>query len=137
MEKELIIPQSIHKKMIEHGEQGIPFESCGLLAGNNMHTKSIWRLENEQLSDRRFFVSKAKVGEVIEKIRQRNEEVLAIYHTHPTTSPIPSRYDLIHHPTEHVKMVIISYKSTPPLAKCYQIYKNNYEECLFYIEPLQ
>lgn len=133
----LIIPQSIHQQLIEYGKLGLPFEACGFLSGNNMRVKSIWQLENEVLSDRRFFVSKMRVKQTIEKIHQQNEEVLAIYHTHPTTSPIPSRFDLINHPTENVKMVIVSYKTTPPLAKCYQVYDDIYEECLFYIDPLQ
>ncbi|WP_077302875.1 Mov34/MPN/PAD-1 family protein [Virgibacillus pantothenticus] len=133
-DKQIIIPLSINNQMIEHGYSALPYEACGLLAGNRMKVQSIWQLENEWKSDRRFFVSKEKVEGALNKIKQINQEVLAIYHSHPFTAPIPSTFDVRNHPTTNVKMIIVSFKGGSPSVRCYRIRDTNYEECLFCIE---
>jgi proteasome lid subunit RPN8/RPN11 len=109
----------------------LPYEACGLLSGDKYNVQSIWHLENEWKSDRRFFVSKTVIEETIQKFKKPNEQVRAIYHSHPTTAPVPSSYDISSHPNENVKMVIVSYKTNPPITKMYNIRGSNYEECLF------
>lgn len=133
MKEEIFIQKKIYDLMIEHGEITLPFEACGLLSGNNNTIQSIWPLWNEAESSKRFFVSKDVVEYTIEEIKEKNENIIAIYHTHPQTKPIPSRYDIAHHIDENVKMVIISYRTVQPIVKCYRISKTSYEECLFSI----
>ncbi|PAE26991.1 M67 family peptidase [Oceanobacillus profundus] len=134
-EKKIIIPQGIYNNMLKHGRSSLPFEACGLLSGNNHKINSIWQLENRLRSDRRFFVEKRTIEKTIQEIKKLSEQVLAVYHSHPTTAPVPSVYDITNHPDNKVKMVIISFKTNPPFTKCYQIEKNSYEECLFCINP--
>lgn len=134
-EEQLIIPQSIYNKMLEHGKSCLPFEACGLLSGNNRIINSIWQLENKLKSDRRFFVEKKTIENTIKEIKKLNEQVLVIYHSHPTTAPVPSVYDIVNHPDNKVKMMIISYKTKSPITKCYHIKSPSYEECLFCINP--
>ncbi|WP_430788250.1 Mov34/MPN/PAD-1 family protein [Virgibacillus flavescens] len=131
----LNIPQAIYDQMLAHGRTTLPFETCGLLSGNNGNVQSIWKLENELKSDRRFFVGKGIIEETIREIKSLDEQVLAIYHTHPTTAPVPSFYDITNHPDEVVKMVIVSYKTMHPITKCYNICGANHQECLFWLEP--
>ncbi|WP_339227483.1 M67 family metallopeptidase [Oceanobacillus sp. FSL K6-2867] len=121
--------------MVEHGKICLPFEACGLLSGTEGHIKSIWPLKNQLKSDRRFFVEKKIIEKTMQEINKLNEQVLAVYHSHPTTVPVPSVYDIVNHPDSKVKMVIISYKLNPPNTKCYHIEKPSYEECLFCINP--
>jgi [CysO sulfur-carrier protein]-S-L-cysteine hydrolase len=135
MNEQIIIPLSIHKQMVEHGNLALPYEACGVLAGNQTNVQSIWQLENEWKSDRRFYVSKHEVERTVKRIKQVNQNVLAIYHSHPYTAPIPSTLDIANHPADNVKMVIISFKGGSPLVKWYRIRDANYEECLFWIDP--
>ncbi|MGJ9458034.1 Mov34/MPN/PAD-1 family protein [Oceanobacillus sp. CF4.6] len=86
-------------------------------------------------SNKRFFVSKKIVEETIRKIKNRDEQVIAVYHPHPTTAPVPSFYDVSNHPDDHLDMVIISYKTRPPITKWYHIKGANFEACPFWIEP--
>ncbi|WP_174615531.1 Mov34/MPN/PAD-1 family protein [Virgibacillus ihumii] len=136
MLKKIVIPQTIYNEMLEHGRWNLPNEACGLLAGNDHHVHSIWQLKNEWKSVKRFFVSKDNVDETIKKIEYRKEQVIAVYHTHPVSAPVPSFYDIAHHPDANIKMMIISYKKNPPSAKCYTIQNSDCEECPFSIETL-
>ncbi|MFD2046660.1 Mov34/MPN/PAD-1 family protein [Ornithinibacillus salinisoli] len=132
---EINLSQSIYEKMVENGREKIPYEACGLLSGNGDFVRSVWPLDNEVRSKSRYFVSEQEVDKVIRKIMQLEEQVLAIYHTHPTTAPVPSRFDLINHPDTKVNMVIISYKFHTPIMKWYHIQGIDYTERLFYIKP--
>ncbi|WP_211356393.1 Mov34/MPN/PAD-1 family protein [Psychrobacillus lasiicapitis] len=128
------ITEFLLKEVIDHARAHLPYESCGLLAGTNGKVNSFWILENELKSDRRFFVSETAVSKTLAQIAERKENVIAIYHSHPITSPIPSSHDIINHPDPEVKMLIVSFKSEPPEAKCYHILSPTYYECLFLIE---
>ncbi len=132
--EKIIIPQSLYDQMIEHGKVTLPYEACGMFSGNNQKIKSCWPLENESKSDRRFFVSKKVVEETIQKAKELDEQILAIYHTHPSTAPIPSIDDIKYHVDHDVKMVIISYKTKSAITKWYRIMDSTYEECLFLID---
>lgn len=132
--KQVIISEYLLKEMIDHARNHLPYESCGLLAGNDGKVNSFWVLENELKSDRRFFVSKTVVEKTLKQIAGRKENVIAIYHSHPTTAAIPSSYDIINHPDSDIKMLIVSFKSEPPEAKCYHILHPTYSECPFLIE---
>ncbi|WP_332694824.1 M67 family metallopeptidase [Halalkalibacter lacteus] len=131
----IIIPTSYYKEIVEHGKLNLSYEVCGLLAGKKDKVQSVWPLENEIKSDRRFFVGEKKIEETMRLIEKQEEKILAVYHSHPTTAPVPSSYDIANHFNEHVLMVIISYKSMNPKIKCFRIKHETYKECPFLIEP--
>ncbi|MEC5424241.1 Mov34/MPN/PAD-1 family protein [Virgibacillus sp. C22-A2] len=130
----IVIPEIIHNEMVENCKDRLPYEACGLLSGTGNRIRSLWQLENELKSATRFFVSKQSVEKTIQNIKHLEEQVLAIYHTHPITDPVPSSYDLRNHTDEKVFMVIISFKTNPPITKWYTIKGNHYTERLFSIE---
>ena len=132
----VIISDFLLKEVIDHARIHLPYESCGLLAGTANKINSFWRLENELKSDRRFFVEKKIVEKTLMQIAERKENVIAAYHSHPTTAPIPSSYDIFSHPDHNIKMMIVSFKSEPPIIKCYHILESIYTECPFLIETL-
>ncbi|MCP3030152.1 M67 family metallopeptidase [Halobacillus sp. A1] len=133
----LIIPYETYNQMITHTKKCLPYESCGLLTGKRNDIRSVWELENELKSSTRFFVDKKAVEETLEKVSEMNEEVIAIYHSHPNTSPVPSSYDLASHVDPLVKMVIVSHKEKVPLVKCYQITRHRYTICPLLVHPIQ
>jgi proteasome lid subunit RPN8/RPN11 len=131
----LIFPVNYYEELVNHGQSQLPYEACGLLSGRNQTVQSIWKLKNELNSDRRFFVGEKTVNKTLQSIAKRDEKVLAIYHSHPTTAPVPSYTDVLNHPDVEVKMIIVSYKTKNPLVKCYHIQKGSYKELPFLIEP--
>ncbi|WP_179107304.1 Mov34/MPN/PAD-1 family protein [Sediminibacillus massiliensis] len=133
--QKLFVSESVYQEMLEHGRDNLPYEACGLLSGNGSRINHFWPLVNEIQSASRFFIKKETVEKNIKKIDHLEEQVLAIYHTHPTTAPVPSSYDLLHHPDENISMVIISYKTETPIARCYFIQGSTYDEGLFCVQP--
>jgi [CysO sulfur-carrier protein]-S-L-cysteine hydrolase len=91
----LIVPITYYEELVNHGQSQLPYEACGLLAGRNQTVQSIWKLKNELNSDRRFFVGEKTVNQTLQSIAKRAEKVLAIYHSHPMTLPVPSYTDLL------------------------------------------
>ncbi|MFD2654533.1 Mov34/MPN/PAD-1 family protein [Gracilibacillus thailandensis] len=129
MEKIITLPNNIYQTLIAEGERQLPYEACGLLAGFQQQVTSFWSLQNQVKSSSRFYVPKEIVTSTVEKIQNRKEQVLAIFHTHPSTKPVPSHFDLKHHPDDEVDMVILSHKYALPQIKWYQIRHNTYTTC--------
>lgn len=108
---QLAIPQAIYDAMIAHAYAELPAECCGLLAGTiadgvgqvNEHYPLINALKSptEYESDARGMFAAHKA------MRASGTEVLAIYHSHPTSEPIPSKRDLERNYAENVVNLII------------------------------
>ncbi|WP_194287339.1 Mov34/MPN/PAD-1 family protein [Gracilibacillus oryzae] len=124
----ILFSKGIFNEMIQHGMECIPYEACGLLSGKENHVITIWPLKNERKSQKQFFVSEKIVEQTLKEIEKSGEFLQAIYHTHPTTSPIPSSVDLANHADENIAMVIISYKQKTPLVKWYVLMHKQYAE---------
>ncbi|ASF38025.1 hypothetical protein CEH05_02460 [Halobacillus halophilus] len=116
-----MVPFTIFQEMIAHCHSYLPFEGCGLLSGVGNQVRHIWTLHNEAESNKSFYVSKQHVEEAINHAVRKNDRILAVFHSHPTTSALPSSYDLLQHADPEVHMVIVSFKRETPEVKCYQI----------------
>ncbi|MCV9885441.1 Mov34/MPN/PAD-1 family protein [Metabacillus halosaccharovorans] len=132
----LIFSVYCYDELLNDGRSKLPYEACGILSGKNNQIHSIWKLKNEVKSDRRFFVGKKAVEETLLQIALKDEKVLAIYHTHPTTAPVPSYTDIKNHRESEVKMIIVSYKTKNPIVKCYCVQNRVYKEWPFLIKPI-
>ncbi|MDQ0159595.1 Mov34/MPN/PAD-1 family protein [Alkalibacillus salilacus] len=128
-QKQLILPQTIYNQIVEDCRNNLPYESCGLVTGLDHRVNKFWPLDNELKSTKRYFVSKQSLEAVMNEITQSGEQVLAIYHTHPVTAPVPSSFDLKNHPDHSVYMMIISFKLESPMCKLYSVENNRYLEC--------
>ncbi|WP_281657923.1 M67 family metallopeptidase [Halobacillus sp. Cin3] len=127
------IDQRLYQQMVDHGYTCLPNEACGLISGHDEKVEQIWPLVNDRPSPHRFFVSKTIVSSTLDAIEQSGQQVLAVYHTHPGTAPVPSSYDLQSHQDSTVKMVIISYKFHSPRSACYSILDGRYVKHPFHI----
>jgi len=124
----LTLIQIAYDELLEHCRSEQPYEACGIVSGVNNTVISVWKLKNEIKSEKRYFVSKETVQQIFNEISSKGENVLGIYHSHPKTSPVPSKFDLMNHPYQHVKMIIISLKKKEPVIKCYEIVNQKFSE---------
>lgn len=114
----LKIPRPIFDAMVAHAVAALPAECCGLLAGrvadgvgtithglplvNALHAPDEFESESMSL----FAAHKA--------MRAAAVEILAVYHSHPTSDPIPSKRDRERNFDERVMSVIVGLAGAVP-----------------------
>ncbi len=120
---QLLLPRRFHEAMLEHAECESPNECCGLLAGRIENETGIvthhYPLINALKSPVEFESEPKSMFLAQKDIRQKNLTELAIYHSHPTSAPIPSRKDLARNYSADVMNLIISLESEPPLMRAW------------------
>jgi len=76
--------------MVRHTEACLPHEAVGIITNNG----SVYPLINQRRSEREFVVSKLLVEEALTQLHSRDLVGVALYHSHPTRSAIPSEQDI-------------------------------------------
>jgi len=84
-------------EIIEHARDTAPAECCGLIGTvNGSKSNSIYRLRNVGSDpDRAYEAAPEDLFAAQREMRERGEELLAIYHSHPrSNNPTPSETDV-------------------------------------------
>ena len=127
--------------MLWHALSERPLECCGLLAGVREETKTAdggvesvgrvlrrYPLVNALASPREFLSDDRSMLDADRDMRARGLELLAVYHSHPTSPAVPSRTDLERHWMEDVACVIISLAAAPAEVRAWRLTGTAYRE---------
>jgi proteasome lid subunit RPN8/RPN11 len=87
----VVIPAAVRDQLIEHARAEAPNEACGLLAFRDGVAERYLPGENELASPYRFKLEPGDPGDFF--LEDEGYEV-AVFHSHPTDSAMPSRTDL-------------------------------------------
>lgn len=90
----LTIPRSVFDAMVAHARAELPNECCGLLAGSGDRVKNHIPLVNELASPTAFRSEPRSMLGAMKGMRAAGTEVVAIYHSHPSSDPVPSKRDV-------------------------------------------
>ena len=94
----LVIPGAILDQVLRHAWQDFPLESCGFLIGergsDGEYAAEYLPLVNELRSPTAFRTEPASLFQAFRRMRQRQQELLAIVHSHPQSPAVPSLRDL-------------------------------------------
>ncbi|MBS4206953.1 M67 family metallopeptidase [Bacillus sp. FJAT-50079] len=127
------VSQQHLQEVITYCQHQYPFEACGILSGtfdrNHYIVKRMWKLRNELSSTSRFYVSEQEVEKTFHAIKQLNETILFVFHSHPSAPAVPSYEDVKHHIDPQIGMMIISLANTKPDVQCYTIENDGYKHC--------
>lgn len=101
--------------VITHSQQEYPLECCGLLVGTKYSefgklkykVEQVIKLENLLKSASEFESSPQSMFKAMRELRLSQLEILAIYHSHPNSSPVPSSKDICGHLSPEIFMLII------------------------------
>jgi proteasome lid subunit RPN8/RPN11 len=127
----LQIPRQLYDAMISHAVRELPNECCGLLAGHPDRGAILVRhypLVNAAASPVEYLSDARSMFDAVRDMRRLELEILAIYHSHPTSDPVPSRTDLERNYSPDVLNLIISLKQAEPVVRGWWLTPEGYHE---------
>ena len=118
----LRIPGHIYRRMVEHAREGAPLEVCGILGGRDNSVSEIRPMTNTDASHEHFTMEPREQFAVAKDFRSKDLEMLAVYHSHPTTPARPSQEDIRLARTPDISTVIVSLAdSSAPDVRSFKI----------------
>ena len=128
----LLLPRQFYTCMVEHAQAEFPNECCGLLAGvrdgDALRVKACYPLVNEAQSPTEYRSEPRSMFQAIKEIRGQDHEILAIYHSHPSSAPIPSGTDLERNYSGDVVNFIIGLSEPEPTMRGWWLAEAAFEE---------
>jgi [CysO sulfur-carrier protein]-S-L-cysteine hydrolase len=115
--------QSVWNEVCNHCMEQLPYEACGLLSGTNGKAKTVWKIENVLQSPVAFEMNMEQVRKALQLIKEKEEELVGIYHSHPTAPPDPSEQDIVHANDLELVYFIVSCAGKDPVMKGFHIRK--------------
>ncbi len=124
----LEIPRDLHDAMVAHCVRESPLECCGILGGIAPRVSSLHRLRNDLASETRYNADGRDLIEAHIALRQRDAEILAIYHSHPRWEAVPSKTDLAENHYGLVPRIIISLCGMSPEVRVWELEPDSFRE---------
>ena len=93
-ERVLTIPNEIYDQMIDHAKSIAPIESCGYLGGKEDEITTFYQMTNTDNSPEHFTFDPKEQFQVVKQARNKGEDLLAVYHSHPASPARLSAEDI-------------------------------------------
>jgi proteasome lid subunit RPN8/RPN11 len=135
----LLLSGQFHADMIRQAQAELPNECCGLLAGHIEMGPSgpvgrvlrRFPLVNAAASRTEFDSEPHSMFAAHKEMRGAGLDILAIYHSHPTAPPIPSRKDLErNYYGSEVVNLIVSLLTDVPEVRAWWLIGENFKEAV-------
>ena len=94
MKQLLTISRKHWQEMLEHVEEQVPLEACGLLAGRNDMVERVIPVKNQAQSPVRFVMEPYEQLQAFDWIDSNGLELLGIFHSHPGGPETASMTDI-------------------------------------------
>ncbi|MBI3324305.1 MAG: M67 family metallopeptidase [Candidatus Omnitrophica bacterium] len=118
----LRIPQALYDETVSHCRSEYPKEACGMLAGRGGSVEAVYRMRNVDESPISYAMDPKEQLQVMKRMRQANQEMLAIYHSHTASDAYPSPVDVRLAVYPDVAYVLVSLKRPDqPAVHSYRI----------------
>jgi [CysO sulfur-carrier protein]-S-L-cysteine hydrolase len=137
----LSIPRPLYEAMLAHARAELPAECCGLLAGTIEgdvgKATHHFPLINALASPTEYESEPRSMFTAHKAMRAAGIEVLAVYHSHPTSDPVPSRRDLERNFSESVVNIIIGLKWADPDVRAWWLRGDGQDEATWTVNAPQ
>lgn len=120
--------------MLEHALSDPASEVCGLIGGNDDKAGTIYPVKNiaEYPTDSFLMDPHGQIA-TMRSLREKNETLWGIYHSHPDTQAIPSERDRQLAAYPGVNYFIISLIDEPPELNAYKFDGKKFEKIILEI----
>jgi proteasome lid subunit RPN8/RPN11 len=120
--------------MIAFCKEGYPNEACGILAGRDSEVSKIYKMTNTENSPVTYMMDSKEQFKVMKDMRENNLSMVAIFHSHPSSSAYPSVKDVSLAFYEDCFYVIVSLLNKEPVAKAFSIRNGEIAEVSFAVK---
>lgn len=124
----LDLPWDIHEAMVRHCLGEAPLECCGILGGVFPEVSLFYPLANDQQSETRYNADPRDLIAAVRDLREREAEILAIYHSHPRWEAVPSQADLRLNYYGAIPRIIVSLLEPEPSVRIWRLDPDSYQE---------
>lgn len=101
----LDVPDAIAEELLAHAIQAVPREACGVLVGTKDVVVRRIPMSNTAKDEISFVLDQREQLSVWRELEESGEDLVGIYHSHPTTAAVPThtdelgarRYWTVHH----------------------------------------
>lgn len=108
-EKTLVLPRPLVNKILTHAQKNPNIEVCGLIGNNAASEKDYYTIDNVSHNPQcRFLMDASQQISSMKKMREKQQELFAIVHSHPTAGAEPSQLDITENSYKDVFYIIIS-----------------------------
>lgn len=118
-----------YQSIIEHARACEPEEACGILAGSAEGVvEQVFLMENAEHSAVFYMLDSREQFEVFDAIEREGLELVAIFHSHPHSPPLPSAQDMELAFYPDARYLIVSLMGDEPEGRVYRIVDGRVEE---------
>ncbi|MCW8935978.1 MAG: M67 family metallopeptidase [Gammaproteobacteria bacterium] len=126
MNQTIIIPRTLANRLLTLAQLTPDVEICGLISKNNQQKYQVYPIDNIA-SDKScvFEMQPEQQINAFKLIREKQQDLFAIYHSHPDSEAIPSKKDLNDAAYTEALNIIISLSTKGVLDMRGYFYKND------------
>lgn len=91
----LTLPRPLADRLLAEARKSPDTEICGFVGGRGGRARNVYPIVNAaENPGRRFLMESREQIAAIKTMRERGEDMLAVYHSHPDSPPEPSIHDI-------------------------------------------
>lgn len=127
------VPETLLAEVVRHARDEAPNECCGLLAGLIEEGVGVattrYAVENALHSPTEYATDARGMLRAFRAMREGGLELLAVYHSHPTSEPVPSKRDVERNTYgETVVHLIVGLGGSEPAVRAWWLTETGYRE---------
>ena len=105
----LYLPRPLVNRLLTHAQKSPEIEVCGLIANDKTNQKFYYPIENiSPQPDNRFLMDASQQINAMKLMREKQQELFAIVHSHPKSDALPSQLDIQENDYKDAYYLIIS-----------------------------
>jgi proteasome lid subunit RPN8/RPN11 len=128
------IPRQLVEEMVAHAREDAPNECCGMLGGGDGRAASLYRATNAEASPLRYSIDAKEQFDLMRRIEEAGEELVAIYHSHTRSAAYPSQTDVNLAGWPDAVYVIVSLGTEDPDVRGYWIREGEISDAELVVE---
>ncbi len=110
------------QEIVAHARADLPNEACGLIAGHGDRAAEIIPIPNAAAQPlHSYYMDERALAAALMGIESRGLELIAFYHSHPESDPIPSRTDQRQATYPDTPYLIVGLKNNDPRLAAWRL----------------